>query len=205
MNNQETMNREKSLFERVMLGVQSTDGRVLTEQMAKSIGAISTVFTEAPDIYNESVGLSSIKEVRTKDVKSKHFINWFFSLDDWVGHDSDGFPFSMIIHGVEGFVYGYYNDDKLDSIIRIDDDNDSYFISFFCVNKSLQGQGIGQHLFQYILNRFRDKELFLKVYKDNTPAIHIYEKYGFKIKGVGFDIGAEPEKSHYIMQRDIAV
>ena len=196
---------KKSLFERVMLGLEPIDGRVLTEQMAKSIGAISTVFTEAPDIYNESALLSSIKEVRTKDVKSKHFIDWFFSLEDWVGHDSESFPFSMLTHGGEGFVYGYYNDDKLDSIIRIDNDGDSYFISFFCVNQALQGQGIGQHLFQYILNRFRDKELILNVYKDNTPAIHIYEKYGFKIKGVGFNIGAEPEKSHYVMQRDVTV
>ena len=171
----------------------------------KSIGAISTVFTEADDFYNESVGLSSIKEVSRKDVKSKYFIDWFFKLENWVGQDSKHFPFTIITHGDGRFVYGYYNDDKLDSIIRIDDEGYGYFLSFFCVNKSVQGQGIGQHLFQYVLNRFNDKKLVLNVYKDNIPAIHIYQKYGFRIKGIGYELGIKPEKPHYLMQRDATV
>ena len=108
---------------------------------AKEIGVASTAFTEADlatfDFYYESIKSeliklesinlsptqppstqpSPIREVTHKDVTSKHFIDWFFELDDWVGNDPEGFPFDMIVHNEYFSVYGYFNNnDKLDGI-----------------------------------------------------------------------------------------
>ena len=172
-------------------------------ETVKNIGSISTVFTEVVGYFNESAELSKIKEVTRKDVTSKHFTDWFFKMDDWwTGTSPKQFPYSMITHNDRFDVYGYFNDGRLDGIIRVDEHNDNYELSFFFVNGALQHQGIGQYLFKYILNKFDDKKLILYVYKDNSPAIHIYKKYGFKVIGVGYDKGYKPKAPHYIMQRD---
>jgi len=196
-----------------------------TEHIAESvkkIGAISTAFTEADvatfDFYYESTKSeninssparlpsawsSPIREVTHKDVTTKHFINWFFELEDWVGNDPEGFHFDAIIHNEYFCVYGYFNKDKLDGIIRIDEREDRYELSFFGVNKSLQGQGVGQYLFQWVLRQFTDKKLILSVYKHIKPAIHIYKKYGFRIVGSGYGAGYFRHLGHYVMQKDV--
>ena len=180
-----------------------------TEYLAKSIksiGLISSIFTEENDTYEtfiESAEPSGIKEVTRKDVTGKHFVNWFFEMDDWKNVPPEEFPFSEIINSEEFYVYGYFNDNKLDGIIRVEDYGDYYELSYFFVNKELQHQGIGQCLFQFVLNSFRDKKLILYVYKDNSPAIHIYKKYGFKIIGTDDGKGFRPYAPHYIMQRHV--
>jgi ribosomal protein S18 acetylase RimI-like enzyme len=186
--------------------MKKNDFMAYTEKKIKSIGSISMPFTEA-DIqthvnYNESAAAPSIRTVTRKDVTSKHFTNWFFKLDNWVGTNPNEFPLHFIIHNGTISVYGCFNNDKLDGIIRVDEQSDHCELSFFSVNKALQHQGIGQYLFQYILKRFSDKTLILYVYKDNSPAIHIYKKYGFNIVGVNYNMGYRPESPHYIMQRD---
>lgn len=113
------------------------------------------------------------------------------------------FPYEMITHNDEFYVYGYFNNDKLDGIIRVDEHSDNYELSFFFVNKALQNQGIGQFLFQSILDRFNDKKLVLYVYKNNYRAIYFYKKYAFKITGTDYGFGYDPDLPHYIMQRDV--
>jgi ribosomal protein S18 acetylase RimI-like enzyme len=173
----------------------------LSAETVKNIGAISTPFTEA-ESCDEPAELFSIREVTHKDVISKHFTDWFFAMDDWAGITQKEFPFWAIIHSDEISVYGYFNDEKLNGIIRVDECDDNYELSFFFVNKALQQQGIGQRLFQYVLKRFDDKELTLYVYTDNDPALHIYIKYGFKITGIAYGIGYKPTLPHFIMQKD---
>jgi hypothetical protein len=134
--------KKKSLFEQVI------DGKDITEEI-KSIGLISTLFTEieitTEKFFTESTKQFSIKEVTHKDVSSKHFVDWFFKMDDWTNITPKQFPFSMITHSDEIYVYGYFSGDKLNGIIRIDEYNDMYQLSFFFVNKDLQDQGIGQY------------------------------------------------------------
>ena len=179
-------------------------------ERVKRIGAVSTVFTEADikndEIYTESAELSSIREVTHRDVTSKYFVDWFFKIlkmDYFSDEDPDEYLFSMITHSDEINVYGYFNDDKLDGIIRVDDNSDHYFLSFFFVNKDCQSQGIGQYLFQYILKRFYDKKVILYVYTDSSPAIHIYKKCGFKIVKTAYGEGYRPKSPYYVMQREI--
>ena len=172
-----------------------------------NIGAISTVFLEAGinagKILKESAKTSVIREVTHNDVTSKHFADWFFKMADWADIKQKDFPFDMITHSDEACVYGYFNNDRLDAIIKAEENDDSYELSFFFVNRAIQLRGIGQLIFQYVLNKFKNKKLILYVYKDNNPAIHIYQKYGFKNVGVGFGRGYRPKSPHYIMQRDI--
>ena len=74
--------KEKTLFEKVL------DGEVIDERI-KNIGAISTFFTEVSEgLLNESFEPSAIREVTYKAVTSKHFIGWFFKMEDFA--DSPG-------------------------------------------------------------------------------------------------------------------
>ena len=87
-------------------------------------------------------------------------------------------------------VYGYFNNGRLDGIIRVNEvDDDEYEVSFLFVNKFVQSQGIGQCLVSSVVDWFFDKTLILYVYKDNANAIHIYKKYGFKIIGTDYGKG----------------
>jgi len=202
----------------------------------KEIGSTLTAFTEADintiDFYIENVDKyanflagkpPSIREVHHKDVTSNHFVRWFFSLENWVYCKAVDFPFNMIIHNDSHSVHGYFSgansskpcnavhaaksSDKLDGLFRIDDYDDYYSLSFFCINPSLQGQGIGQHLLQYAINTFADKSMELCVRKDNKAAIHIYQKFGFEIIGSGQDRGfggrSKTLIENYVMWRDV--
>jgi len=177
---------------------------------------------------------SSIREVHHKDVTSNHFVRWFFALENWVYCSPKDFNFDLIVHNDVFSVYGYFsgsdlsnrnnlysagnnrsdnaihtdkNSDKLDGLFRIDDYDDYYSLSFFCINPSLQGQGIGQHLLQYVINTFADKSMELCVRKDNKAAIHIYQKFGFEIIGSGQDRGfggrSKTLIENYVMWRDV--
>ena len=172
-----------------------------TTEAIKSRGAVSSAFTKAGYLA-EAYSESKIKAVTLGDVTSKHFVDWFFKMDDWAEITPEEFPFDMITRSDEISVYGYFNGYKLDGIIRVDEEDDSYELSFFFVNKTYQNRGIGQHLFQFILKRFNDKKQILHVYTDNALAIHIYKKYGFQIVGTEYDLVYRPTSPHYVMQRD---
>ncbi len=42
-----------------------------------------------------------------------------------------------------------------------------------------RGQGIGSRVMEYCLKK-ADKPVFLYVFKNNLPAVRLYEKYGFR-------------------------
>jgi len=189
--------KEKILFERVL--DESIDETV------RKIGAISTHFSEVSyKLLKESFAPSAIRAVTHDDVTSKYFIDWYFEIlkvDYFADIDPDKYPFSMITHSDEISVYGYFNDDRLDAIIRVDNCHDHYYLSFFFVNKDCQRQGIGQYLFLWVLHRFRDKTISLSVYADNNPAIHIYKKYEFEIVKTAYGAGYRPDAPYYVMKR----
>jgi len=172
------------------------------------IGLVSKVFAEAKildfEYYNENIQPSAIRETTYEDVTSKHFIKWFFADEDWLGAGvgPEDFDFNIISHCKEKYVYGYFNGDNIDGIMRVDEYDDNYMLSFFITNDSLQNQGIGQSLLQSILQKFTDKKITLRVYTDKDKAIYIYKKYGFEIVDTGYGSGPHPSSPHYVMQRD---
>ena len=62
---------------------------------------------------------------------------------------------------------------------------------FLITIKAYQGRGSGQEVLQRIIQRAKKENnthIHLTVFKDNEPAIHIYEKYGFrKISSIKVD------------------
>ena len=188
--------KEKSLFERVL------DNEVIDDKI-KKIGSISSFFAEVNEqLLKENFEPSAIRLVTHKDVACEHFADWFFKMDDFVNINPEEFPLSMITHCDEFFVYGYFIEDKLNGIIRVDDCLDWYELSFFFVNPAFQNQGTGQFLFKWILNRFRDKKLVLYVHTDNRRAIHVYRKYGFKIVKTEHGRAYKPDDPYYVMQKN---
>ena len=200
---------DTDLFERIIGIKPSINNRPPVESLHffrvenfKHRGLISTAFVEVAEVILEAEDMSyRIRPVACHHVTSKHFIDWFFKLDNWVDVPPEVFNFSIITNNKNHEVYGYFNGDKLDGIVRLDEMGDYVEISFFCINPAIQGQGIGQQLLKFVLDKYADTKLVLYVYMDNKPAIHIYKKYGFKIMKSGSGIGITPEKSYYTMQK----
>ena len=195
-----------SFFESCIITRPNTSHFNKTVKYYLNLGATSTAFYEteanAEGILNEFAGASAIKTVNHSDVTSKHFVSWFFKIADMADENPKKFPFEIITNSDNAHVYGYFNDNKLDAIIQVVEEGDEYWLYFFFVNGAFQNKGIGQILFQYVLNKYADKKLTLSVYTDNGPAIHIYQKYGFAIAGVGIGKGYRPDAPVYIMQRN---
>ena len=67
--------------------------------------------------------------------------------------------------------YGYAHIDK-------DTKSGRYYLGI-CVMPEYQGNGVGKKLMEMLFKLYKD-DIYLTVDKENTPAISLYEKYGFK-------------------------
>ena len=186
----------KSYFESVLYDIIA--------EKVRRIGAVSTLFAEADvKLLHESYEPFEIRGVTYADVTGNHFVDWFFKMDDFADIPPNEFPFSLITYDDGNYVCGYFNGDKLNGIVRVDDFSDCYELSFFFVNPAIQHQGVGQYILRWILIRFKGKKIVLYVYKDNDRAIHIYQKYGFEIVETAYGRGYKPDEPHYVMQKDV--
>ena len=65
---------------------------------------------------------------------------------------------------------------------------DEFEVNNMIVNKKYQHQGIGKQLFYYALNELvntkQPKKVILFTYPKNTPAISLYEQFGFVQKEI---------------------
>lgn len=122
-----------------------------------------------------------IREVTKKDATSAYLINWLFKFKEWEETSPDEFNISEWNDPIkQSFIYGYFIDDKIEGFINIYKiSNGCYQITNLFVNPIQQSKGIGQKLFQFILEKFKGNVLRLQVKKDKHNAIHIYKKYGF--------------------------
>lgn len=57
--------------------------------------------------------------------------------------------------------------------------NSSYFLHDFVVEDCFRGMGFGTKIFSYLIEHYQIN--YLNVAKDNEIAIHLYEKFGFKM------------------------
>jgi len=109
-------------------------------EVVKSIGAISTVFTEAgSDAFEsckETAQLFQIRETTREDVTNEYFIDWFLKLDNWVTVGPEQFPFDLLIHSDEVPVYGCFYGGMLDAIIRVDEYRADCEISFLAAARA---------------------------------------------------------------------
>lgn len=87
---------------------------------------------------------------------------------------------------VDGMVVGACWVRTTDEYGHIDDETPSFSISLY---KPYRGMGIGTALMRAMLNELADAGYAcasLSVQKEN-PALHLYERLGFRIVGDGFD------------------
>jgi ribosomal protein S18 acetylase RimI-like enzyme len=79
-------------------------------------------------------------------------------------------------------VYGYIIDGKTEGVIEVLElDEHKCHLCWFFVNKAKHNLGIGQKLFNFVLEKFHDRVFELDVRADNHRAIYIYRKYGFSV------------------------
>ena len=130
---------------------------------------------------------SDIRPMDNKAVRSKRFIDWLYpqAKRDIPNTPVNDSFYAGLTHDPENgqHVYGYFIDGKPEGVIEVLTKyvKDTYFICWFFVNKKKHNLGIGQKLFNFVLDRFSGKSFVLTVRASNDRAIHIYKKYGFEI------------------------
>jgi ribosomal protein S18 acetylase RimI-like enzyme len=60
------------------------------------------------------------------------------------------------------------------------DENNTYWLGV-CILQEHQNKGYGQYIIRYLLKNSKSKLICLTVDKANNTAIHLYERFGFKI------------------------
>ena len=88
------------------------------------------------------------------------------------------------------------NSGKIIGRILIKEKEHGTSISGFYVDKDYRGYGIGETLFDDAVNKYNGE--ILEVYSDNKVAIHMYEKYGFKV----VDTHSDEDGKIYVMKRN---
>jgi ribosomal protein S18 acetylase RimI-like enzyme len=120
-----------------------------------------------------------------KTIREPYFSSWLYNLarHDLNNAAKDDYFFNSITpnptHGI--YVYGYNIDGKTEGVIQVVDEDDYAKIYWFFVNLRKHNQGIGQALFDFVMNKFGDKTLELDTKASNDKALYIYKKYGFKV------------------------
>jgi ribosomal protein S18 acetylase RimI-like enzyme len=87
--------------------------------------------------------------------------------------------------GQDGFILVAHEDDQIVGAVIINHTNMSGFIPehilvYVAVHGDYRGQGLGSQLMEHIIEK-TDGDIALHVEPDN-PAVHLYEKFGFKNK-----------------------
>ena len=74
-------------------------------------------------------------------------------------------------------------------------------VELFAVDSNTRGTGVGQKLFDEFLKRPEYHEQHLTVLADNPPALHVYEKKGFKIVSSQTGYPDESVKTHNMVRK----
>lgn len=76
----------------------------------------------------------------------------------------------------------------LSSLSNIDHKNKTTEWGFYIAYESARGKGIGSaslyKLMEYVFDKMNFKKMYTKVLENNTVAIRLYEKFGFKNEGM---------------------
>lgn len=131
----------------------------------------------------EKMNMGELRPLNRKDILNPYFLKWLFSLYEFSEDEPEKFNFDILVYDKDRYAYGYFIKDKLEAffVITTTKKKGILLISMLFINPKYQNKGIGQEIFKHILNKWNDYDLMLEVFADNKRALHIYEKYGFKI------------------------
>ena len=127
---------------------------------------------------------NEIKPLTRKDVTSRHFVDWFFNMDDWLdaGATPQNFDYDLLTHDENriNYAYGYFIDNNPEGIIRLERVPNGIFIDMLFVNPKKQNLRIGSELMNFALDKFGDRyDVFLNVMGLNDGGLRFYDRFGF--------------------------
>jgi len=135
--------------------------------------------------YMQSIN-GKIVNLDNEAVRDKYFVKWLHSLakNDLSDPTINENYFNSIAHNpnVGQHTYGYKVNNKTEGIIQVVElSNNRCNIYWFFVNKQKHNLGIGQKLFNHVMEKYHNRILELTTRATSDRAIHIYKKYGFQI------------------------
>jgi RimJ/RimL family protein N-acetyltransferase len=92
-------------------------------------------------------------------------------------------------------IIAYYNYDLPVSECRVNVFTSYYFLCNFSTAEEHWNKGFATRILKYIFRKANDRPIELTVDKDNKAALHLYEKFGFKIKP-----GTEDDYDGYLLR-----
>jgi len=75
-------------------------------------------------------------------------------------------------------------DDTVSGLLHFTESRTGSELRHLAVTETMRNRGIGSMLVESYLSRFGEKKAVVWVRDDNEPAVHTYEKYGFKADGM---------------------
>ena len=123
------------------------------------------------------------KGISAQQITHKEAENFLDSLFK-VGYGVFGFSEGKLISALL-VTPASYDIDRPDNIKKLVNDDDSIYIAEVLVDKNYRGQGLGKKLMQEFEQHLDEhiNHVLLRVWKENTPAVALYEKMGFDICG----------------------
>lgn len=132
-----------------------------------------------------------MNEVRLEQEKNEYFKEWIYKI--WHHHDTIDNLYQCnydveIKFGEKEFYYKIMLDDKEIGFLGLDLRDDeimnqhTLYINRFYIDEEYRNNGIGEIVINQVIEiaRSMNRDVELEVF-GNNPAIHLYEKMGFKI------------------------
>jgi len=121
--------------------------------------------------------------ISAQKITHKEAENFLDSLFE-VGNGVFGFSNDKLISALLAAPVSF-DKDRPDNIKVLYKDQNSLYIAEVLVDENYRGQGLGKKLMQEFEQHLEEhiNHVLLRVWKENTPAVALYEKMGFDICG----------------------
>lgn len=151
------------------------------------------------EVVIEIPKLEDLREVNliAKQVHDLH-VNWnqdlYLNVDEVISKElfKEKIQSKQIfIAKLQGIIVGYiaFNiSEKINPLMRY---RKQLSIEAICVNETNRGKGIGTLLLQHVKNIGKENnctDIQLSVNQNNRDAIHVYEKFGLKVKNITYSM-----------------
>ena len=130
-------------------------------------------------------------KIKLEKEKNEYFIEWIYKI--WHHHDTIDDLYNCnydvkIKFGENEFYYKILKDDIMVGFVGLDLRDDevlnqhTLYINRLYIDEEYRNMGIGEEVIKKIIDIAKDmnRDIELEVF-GNNPAIHLYEKMGFKV------------------------
>ena len=141
-----------------------------------------------------------IKKLTINDVD---YIEQIFNLEKDIFKNSAFSKESTenLVKADNSFIYAYLVDEKVCGYLMVLDSIDVYEILAIATVEEYRNKGIAQEL----LDKIKNKDIFLEVRESNKKAINFYKKNNFKEISIRKNYYSEPTENAIIMKLEVNV